>query len=111
MLKQGGNHMSKRTTQRAPSAPHKRPAWLLPSIVIGVLVAIAAIVAALAGGNREAYVAEIAGAPRADIDQTAIDHGLQPYGSPVESIFRIRNVGDQPLMIASNPQVETVEGC
>ncbi len=103
--------MSKKRSQSAASPPSKRPAWLLPGIIIAVLAVIAAVVAALASGTSEPFVAEVTGAPRAEIEQTTIDHGAQPYGNPVESLFRIRNIGDQPLMIASNPQVETVEGC
>ncbi|MCC6612922.1 MAG: hypothetical protein IT320_05540 [Anaerolineae bacterium] len=103
--------MSKKKQQRAASPPGQRPTWLLPGIVIVVLAVIAAIVAAVANSNQTPYVAEVEGAPRAQIEQTTIDHGPQPFERPVESQFRVRNVGDQPLMIASNPQVETIEGC
>ena len=103
--------MSKKRSQSAASPPNKRPAWLLPGIIIAVLAVIVAVVAALANTTGEPFVAEVTGAPRAEVDATTIDHGAQPYGNPVESLFRIRNVGDQPLMIASSPQVETVEGC
>jgi len=103
--------MSKKRTQRTASPPRKRPSWLLPGIVILALAAIAAIVAVLAGNNQSPYVPEITGAPRAEVAETTIDHGPQPFGQQVESLFRVRNVGDQPLMVASNPQIETIEGC
>jgi len=33
------------------------------------------------------------------------------YDKMVQARFRLKNVGDQPLQIATAPRVEVVEGC
>ncbi|MDK3161444.1 hypothetical protein QPK87_33555 [Kamptonema cortianum] len=98
---------------KKPQHPQQlqRPTWLLPAIVVGAIVVVVAIVAAIIGSRREPFEPEVAGAPRAEVDQTSIDHGSLRFEQPVESIFRVRNVGDQPLIILGEPRVELVEGC
>lgn len=56
-------------------------------------------------------VPEVAGAPRIAVSQDVIDHGDVRFDVPVESVFTVRNVGDQPLMFLEVPFVELVEGC
>lgn len=91
--------------------PPKRPSWLLPAVIVGAVVALLAIVAAFTGGRREPFVPEVVGAPRAEVDADRIDHGPVAFNQPVESVYRVRNVGDQPLQILGEPRVELVEGC
>lgn len=102
--------MSKHKMANEPASP-KRPAWLLPALVVGGLVALLAIVAAFTAGRREPFMPEVTGAPRAEVDVTRVDHGAVAFNQPVESVYRVRNVGDQPLRILGEPRVELVEGC
>lgn len=88
-----------------------RPAWLLPVIIVGAIAAILAVVALVTGSRDEPFEPQVTGAPRAEVDQTSIDHGSVRFEQPVESVFRVRNVGDQPLMILGEPRVQLMEGC
>lgn len=85
--------------------------WLIPAIVLGAVLVVIGVVAAVTGGRRTSFTPEISGAPRADFDQTSIDHGPVSFEQVVESVYRVRNVGDQPLNILGEPRVELVEGC
>lgn len=100
---------SKSSRPQAP-AP-KRPAWLIPVVIVGVLALIAAVVALVSGNPRAPFTPEVTGAPRAVLDTTRIDHGTLAYSTPVETVFRLRNVGDQSLLILGQPEVELIEGC
>lgn len=80
-------------------------------MIIGALGAIAALFALLSGVFRSPYVPDVTGGPHIEVDQTSIDHGDQRFDTPVESVFRVRNVGDQPLVFLGEPQVELIEGC
>jgi len=86
----------------------KRPTWLIPAIIAAAVVLVLAIVAALSGSSRSP---QVSGAPRAEVDQTSIDHGNVRFEQPVESTFHVRNTGDQPLTILGEPRVELVQGC
>jgi len=55
--------------------------------------------------------AQSAGGPRLAVDKELIDFGPVRFERMVEARFRLRNVGDQPLRLAVNPQVEAIEGC
>jgi len=94
-----------------PTKSPQRPTWLLPAVIVGAIVVVLAIVAAMTGSRREPFEPEVAGAPRAEVDQTSIDHGAVRFEQPVESVFRVRNVGDQPLTILGEPRVELLQGC
>lgn len=93
------------------TTPAHRPVWLLPVIVVGVIAAILAIIALVTGSRDDPFAPQVTGAPRAEFDQTSIDHGTIHFEQPVESVFRIRNVGDQPLLILGEPRVQLMEGC
>jgi len=55
--------------------------------------------------------AQYAGGPRLSVDTDTIDFGTVRFEKFVTARFLLRNVGDQPLRIASNPPVDVVEGC
>jgi len=59
----------------------------------------------------EPQVSEVSGAPRLAVDQTEIDEGYVIIGSPVRTTFRLSNVGDQPLKLLGEPEVELELGC
>ncbi|MBC8171641.1 MAG: DUF1573 domain-containing protein [Anaerolineae bacterium] len=88
-----------------------RPAWLIPLIITGAAIAVLALIAVISGGSQPTVAPLVEGAPRAEMDQLSIDHGLLRLMEPVESVFTIRNVGDKVLVILGEPRVELVEGC
>ena len=51
------------------------------------------------------------GGPRLAVDREEIDFGPVRFDKMVHARFRLKNVGDQPLQIATGPRVEVVEGC
>jgi hypothetical protein len=61
--------------------------------------------------SRISDAAQFQGGPRLAVDQELIDFGNLPFERMVRARFRLRNVGDQPLQLAVNPQVEAIEGC
>jgi hypothetical protein len=62
-------------------------------------------------GTGPAVAPEVSGSPRLAVDKTVVDEGYVPYNQMVRSTFRLSNVGDQPLQIQGEPQVQLVEGC
>jgi hypothetical protein len=40
-----------------------------------------------------------------------VDEGYRKFNTSVRTTFRLSNVGDQPLQILGQPQVQLVEGC
>ena len=51
------------------------------------------------------------GGPRLAVDREEIDFGPVRFGKMVQARFRVKNLGDLPLQIATAPRVEVVEGC
>lgn len=80
----------------------------LISLLVGLaamsVIALAIVFVRLPGGAVKT-------SPKLVTDRTQIDLGQQPYGNPVKAVFRLRNNGDQPLIILGEPQVEVVKGC
>jgi hypothetical protein len=62
-------------------------------------------------GRRTTAPPQVTGAPRLAVDQSTIDEGDVKLGKTIRSAFRLHNVGDQPLQVLGEPQVEVVEGC
>lgn len=70
-----------------------------------------AVVVFFTNNRSEPFVPIVTGAARAEVNIARIDHGAVAFNQPVESVYAIRNVGDQPLRILGEPRVELVEGC
>jgi hypothetical protein len=51
------------------------------------------------------------GGARLAVDKELIDFGTVRFERMVDASFHLRNVGDQPLRLAVNKQVEAVQGC
>jgi hypothetical protein len=102
--------LSKSKESRQPK-PDQRPEWLIPGVIAGIIVILLAIVAIIAGTRSESFEPEVTGAPRAEFDQTNIDHGTVSFEKLVESVFHVRNLGDKPLTILGEPRVELLQGC
>lgn len=89
----------------------------------GVAGAVVVIIAALALLSRQDkssgqktfdpnFEPEVSGAPRVEVlPQDVIDYGDVKLGSTINTVFNVRNVGDEPLVVLGEPQVELVEGC
>ncbi len=105
--------------RRKASGPGSNLRWLLA----GVAGAVTLIIAALALASRQNtatgqkafdpnFEPEVRGAPRVQVlPQEVIDYGDVRLGTTITTTYRVRNVGDRPLMILGEPQVELVQGC
>ncbi len=96
--------------RQAPSK-HARPWLLIWGALLLALVVGAGTWYLLPRQNVVPAVAEYRGGPRLTVETDAIDLGPVKFNKMVQAGFRVRNVGDQPLTLAANPQVEVVEGC
>ena len=102
--------MSKKVLHKKQQASMGRSLWLWGGA--GVLLLLIGSLVLWNRVNREpAPPPQVTGAPRLAVDQTTIDEGDVPLGKTIRSIFRLQNVGDQPLAVVDEPQVEVVEGC
>lgn len=102
--------MNKRGVVKKQQRQIARFGWLW---AIGALLILIVGGIAIWNGLKEQPVVapQVNGSPRLTVEQTLIDEGDVKLGKTIRSVFRLQNVGDQPLQIASNPQVEVVEGC
>ena len=89
----------------------QRPKWLLPAIVVGIFVIVIGALAFILGGRREPFEPKVTGGPSAEVETTSVDLGDMRVNTLAESAFKIRNVGDQPLMILGEPRIDVIEGC
>lgn len=90
-----------------------RPEWLLPTLLGVAALAVIVLVIWLAQGRQTSVTSPpaVVGQPSAAIDQTAFDYGDVKLGTTIETVFRVKNVGDQSLVFQGEPVVEVVEGC
>ena len=101
----------KRYEKRKQSSPSRQSLWL--ALVAGALLLIAGggLVIFNSTGSSTTTSADGAGVPKLAVDTTNIDEGYLKYNTPIQTAFRLQNVGEQPLKILSQPQVKLVEGC
>ena len=85
----------------------QRPWWLWAVVATAVLLVVGGLTVLLTAGSSESAD----GIPKLAVDQTVIDEGYQQINTPVRTSFKIRNEGDGPLQVLSEPQVQLVEGC
>lgn len=103
--------MSNRRRRKGRSSSRGYPRWL-PLAMAVVAVAVIGGGALVAQNSREAKVIPVVtGAPRVAVAQEVVDYGEVKVNTPIETVFRVQNIGDQPLKILGEPQVELVEGC
>ena len=93
--------------------------WIVMGLIGGAVLVVAAI-ALFARGNDNGgekafdpnFQPTVTGAPAvAVVPNDVIDYGDVKLGSTVNTVFKVRNVGDQPLVVLGEPQVELVQGC
>lgn len=103
--------MSNRRRRKGRSSSRGYPRWL-PLAMAVVAVAVIGGGALVAQNSREAEVIPVVtGAPRVAVAQEVVDYGEVKVDTPIETVFRVQNIGDQPLKILGEPEVELVEGC
>ncbi len=96
--------------------------WL-PVVVAGALLLMGAAAILLGQKNKDEtsssgserfdsnFKPEVSGAPRVSVPQDNFDYGAVKLGETIETVFDVRNTGDQPLVILGEPRVELIEGC
>jgi hypothetical protein len=80
-------------------------------IFLSIIVVFALVLSQSNTAQSSDFKVEVNGSPRIAVKQDTVDYGDRHYNIPVESVFALGNIGDQPLMIVGEPQVEVVEGC
>ncbi len=110
-------------TKRLRKANHQQKATTTPSpyLIAGIGAVLLVIVGAfflLRGSDEEVteeidpnFTPEVTGSPRLEVAEDTQDFGDVPFEQMVTSTFRIKNVGDEPLVFQREPQVELVRGC
>lgn len=105
--------MATRKPKTHPAAkPTKQQSpWLVPAIAIGIFIGVLAItVLLLVADQPTPFTPTVTGAPAIEVAQSFYDYGTVRYGEMVETVVRVRNMGDEPLFL-EDPHVEVVEGC
>ena len=98
---------SKSREQATPSGRR-----ILMSGVLGLAVLIgAATWYLLPQRNPLGEAGQSLGGPRLQVEKELIDFGAVRFEKRVQARFRLKNVGDQPLRLTIDPQVEAIEGC
>ncbi|MBI1281354.1 MAG: DUF1573 domain-containing protein [Anaerolineaceae bacterium] len=94
--------------RKQPGLPLMRRRFI---VIGGGLLVLLVVFFVVRASLQEPYVPEVTGKPSAVIDQTYFDYGTVRNGSWAETTFKVKNVGDQQLLIIGEPQVEAVTGC
>lgn len=97
-----------KATHKAKNSPNPLLFW--GGGILAVIL-IAGILFTQVANSKSDFTPLVTDAPSVEILQGTVDHGDVPVNKPVRSEFKIRNVGDQPLILRDNPVVEVVEGC
>ena len=87
------------------------PRFLIPGVLLLAVLVGFVTWYSLPRRNTLSDAAQYQGGPRLGIDKELINFGTVRFERMVEARFRLRNVGDQPLRLTVNPQVEAIEGC
>lgn len=108
--------MSKRHTSapiHAKGAESSRTKRWLPAALVVAALAVAALIFWFAQGRQTTanFAPEVTGQPKAVISQTAFDYGDVKLGTTIETVFRVKNTGDQQLVFLREPDVVVLEGC
>jgi hypothetical protein len=100
---------SKRAPKVQPQA--RRSSLLIPGILALVVAVGIGSWFFLQRSSPQVVAAQYTGGARLWVDNDYIDFGTVRFEKFVQASFRLRNVGNQPLRLPSNPPVDVVEGC
>ena len=89
----------------------RRLSSLIPGGLIIALLAGLGTWYFLVNFSSQVVAAEYKGGPRLAVDRDLVDFGHVHFKNLVTARFHLRNVGDQPLVLAVDPRVEAIEGC
>lgn len=106
----GKRYQAKQTEPR----PGGKAPWALVAVVAALVLLVAGTVALTRSGQTVAGAPDGSAAgpgPRVAVDRDRLDFGKVKMATPVTAVFKVKNVGDQPLDISGEPQVRVVEGC
>jgi len=106
--------MSKKTHRKTTPAKPKTPTWVWGAFAAVALLVVGGLVVLFAPKNSTApsgFSPEVTGAPALQVSQITIDEGDVKLGETQRTIFTLKNVGDKPLEILGEPQVQLVTGC
>ena len=93
--------------------------WIVGGLIGGAVLIIAAFALGVFQSDEKSsqqpfdpnFESEVSGAPRVEVNQEIVDYGDVKLGTTVNTVFNVRNIGDEPLQILGEPRVELVEGC
>ena len=105
--KQTRKHFTRRTQAQRQTF---KWLWIAGIGIVVIVVGIILFQANTASSQTNAAI-QVKGAPRISLVQDTFDYGDVRLGTTVQTVFRVRNVGDQPLVILNQPRVQVVEGC
>jgi hypothetical protein len=100
--------MSRKTYRKRKQPPPRQFPWPWLAVVGVVLIIGGGLMIWSPSGTAPP---EVTGAPRLAVDQLVIDEGYIKLDRTIHTTFHLKNVGDRPLEILGEPQVELVEGC
>jgi hypothetical protein len=90
----------------------QKPGSSRRNLLLALFVVAAVIVGVVFLLTRPApYTPEVTGRPSGVVSQDYFDYGDVKGGTWIETSFKIKNVGDQPLNVITEPYVELIEGC
>jgi hypothetical protein len=87
-----------------------RPRWLIPAAGIGLVLLVAGSALFLLS-RAQPFVPEVTGRASGVVDQTSFNYGDVKLGTTIETVVKVKNVGDESLHILNDPYVEVLEGC
>lgn len=54
---------------------------------------------------------EVRGMPRVAVTPEIVDYGDVKLDTSIRTVFHVSNIGDEPLQILGEPEVELIRGC
>lgn len=93
--------------------------WFLAIVTGGIVMVVAALSLVSRQNDPPGQTAfdsnfepEVTGAPRVKVVQDeVINYGDVKLDTTINTVYTVRNVGDEPLVVLGEPRVELVEGC